>query len=107
MGSLDDYRHYKAIDAPLLANMTEFGVTPLFNREELAGAGVNMILYPVTATRAMHKAAESVYIDVLKKGHQHDNLPQMQTRDELYRYLHYHDYENKLDRLFAAEDNDD
>ena len=104
MGSLDDYKSYAALDAPLLANMTEFGMTPLFDRDDLATAGVNMILYPQTAARAMHKAAETVFVDVLEKGHQRDNLDQMQTRDELYRYLRYHEYEDKLDELFAAEE---
>jgi len=103
MGTLDDYRSYKSLDAPLLANMTEFGMTPLFDRDELGDAGVDMILYPVTATRAMHKAAESVYLDVLEKGHQRDYLTEMQTRDELYSYLRYHDYEDKLDELFASD----
>ena len=107
MGSLDDYRSYAAIDAPLLANMTEFGMTPLFDRDELAEAGVDMILYPQTAARAMHKAAEQVFIDVLENGHQRDNLEQMQTRDELYSYLRYHEYEDKLDELFAADTGSD
>lgn len=105
MASLDDYRQFAAADAPLLANMTEFGMTPLFGREELADAGVDMIFYPQTAARAMHKAAEAVYVDLIENGHQRDNLPQMQTRDELYGYLRYHEYEDKLDELFAQIDN--
>ncbi len=105
MESLDDYKGYNVIDAPLLANMTEFGVTPLFDRDELAEVGVDMILYPVTATRAMHRAAETVYRDVLEKGHQRDNVVQMQTRDELYSYLRYHEYEEKLDELFEGYKN--
>ena len=102
MASLDEYRAYdKAIDAPLLANMTEFGMTPLFDKNELASAGVDMILYPLTATRAMHKAAEMVYQDVLEKGHQKDMVKHMQTRMELYDYLNYHEYEETLDKLFS------
>lgn len=104
MASLDDYRKFAALDAPLLANMTEFGMTPLFAREELADAGVDMILYPQTAARAMHRAAETVYTDLIAKGHQRDNLTQMQTRDELYNYLCYHDYEDKLDQLFSQSE---
>ncbi len=106
MASLDDYRRYNIVGAPLLANMTEFGLTPLFDREELASAGVDMILYPQSAARAMHRAAESVYTDLLNKGHQRDNLEQMQTRAELYRYLNYHEYEDKLDQLFATAPED-
>ncbi len=106
MASLDEYKAYDdAIDAPLLANMTEFGMSPLFEKEELAGAGVDMILYPLTATRAMNKAAEMVYRDVLEKGHQKDMVEHMQTRAELYDYLNYHDYEETLDNLFSAGKN--
>lgn len=106
MATLDEYQAYDAaIDAPLLANMTEFGMSPLFDKEELAGAGVDMILYPLTATRAMNKAAEMVYRDVLDKGHQKDMVEHMQTRMELYDYLNYHDYEEKLDELFSVGKN--
>ena len=106
MATLDEYTVFKnAIDAPLLANMTEFGMTPLFTKEELSGSGVDMILYPLTATRAMHKAAEMVYRDVLEKGHQKDMVQHMQTREELYSYLGYHEYEQTLDRLFAEGKN--
>ncbi|MEM7360373.1 MAG: methylisocitrate lyase [Pseudomonadota bacterium] len=106
MASLDEYKAYdNAIDAPLLANMTEFGMSPLFDKEELAGAGVDMVLYPLTATRAMNKAAEMVYRDVLDKGHQKDMVEHMQTRMELYDYLNYHDYEEKLDELFSSGKN--
>ncbi|MBT8115710.1 MAG: methylisocitrate lyase [Arenicella sp.] len=106
MASLDEYKAYDdAIDAPLLANMTEFGMSPLFEKEELAGAGVDMILYPLTATRAMNKAAEMVYRDVLEKGHQKGMVEHMQTRAELYDYLNYHDYEETLDNLFSAGKN--
>lgn len=106
MASLDEYKAYdNALNAPLLANMTEFGMSPLFEKEQLAAHGVDMILYPLTATRAMNKAAEMVYRDVLEKGHQKDMLEHMQTRDELYDYLNYHDYEETLDNLFSEGKN--
>ena len=106
MASLDEYQAYdEAIDAPLLANMTEFGMSPLFAKEELATHGVNMILYPLTATRAMNKAAEMVYQEVLDKGHQKDVVEHMQTRMELYDYLNYHEYEETLDKLFSQGKN--
>ena len=106
MAELDEYTAFKQrIDAPLLANMTEFGMSPLFDKTELANSGVDMVLYPLTATRAMHKAAEMVYRDVLEKGHQKDMVEHMQTRAQLYDYLNYHDYEQKLDTLFAQKKN--
>jgi methylisocitrate lyase len=106
MASLDEYQAYdEAINAPLLANMTEFGMSPLFAKEELAAHGVNMILYPLTATRAMNKAAEMVYQEVLDKGHQKDVVEHMQTRMELYDYLNYHEYEETLDKLFSQGKN--
>lgn len=106
MASLDEYKAYdETINAPLLANMTEFGMSPLFTKEELADSGVNMILYPLTATRAMNKAAEMVYRDVLEKGHQKDMVEHMQTRMELYDYLNYHEYEETLDTLFSEGKN--
>jgi len=102
MATLEEYTAYdKSINAPLLANMTEFGMTPLFDTTELAAHGVDMVLYPLTATRAMNKAAEMVYRDVLEKGHQRDVVEDMQTRMELYDYLNYHEYENTLDKLFS------
>ncbi|MGS2718666.1 methylisocitrate lyase [Eionea flava] len=102
MSSLDEYSAFKQrIDAPLLANMTEFGMSPLFDTTELSGSGVDMVLYPLTATRAMHKAAEMVYQDILNKGHQKDMVEHMQTRMELYDYLNYHEYEQRLDTLFS------
>ena len=70
-------------------------------RDRLSGAGVDMVLYPLTAVRAMNKAAEMVYQDVLDKGHQRDMVPHMQTRMELYDYLNYHEYEQTLDKLFS------
>lgn len=102
MASLSDYKAYhEQLNAPLLANMTEFGVSPLFGKEELAEQGVSMVLYPLTATRAMNKAAETVYREVLEKGHQRDVVNLMQTREELYAYLDYHKYEQTLDALFS------
>ena len=99
--SLEDYKEFKnAIDIPLLANITEFGKTPLFSKEELEGVDVDMILYPLTAFRAMSKAAEKIYISLAKEGTQEGLLDIMQTREELYEYLIYHSYEEKLDSLF-------
>ena len=78
-------------------------MSPLFDTKELSEHGVNMVLYPLTATRAMNKAAEMVYTDVLTKGHQRDMVAHMQTRSELYEHLNYHDYEQQLDNLFSNE----
>jgi methylisocitrate lyase len=104
MSSLEEYTAFKDhINAPLLANMTEYGMSPLFDTSELAKSGVDMVLYPLTATRAMHKAAEIVDKDVLEKGHQKDMVEHMQTRMELYDYLNYHDYEQRLDTLFSEK----
>ena len=106
MATLDEYQAIRnAVDAPLLANMTEFGMTPLFNKADLAANGVDMVLYPLTATRAMNKAAETVYRHLLEAGDQVDVVDTMQTRMELYDYLNYHDYEQKLDSLFAEGKN--
>ena len=106
MASLDEYQAYdNALKAPLLANMTEFGMSPLFDKQELAASGVDMVLYPLTATRAMNKAAEMVYQDVLDKGHQKDMVEHMQTRMELYDYLNYHEYKETLDKLFSQGKN--
>jgi methylisocitrate lyase len=91
----------KAVGVPILANITEFGKTPLFTREELAAAGVDIILYCCAAYRAMNAAALKVYEAIRTEGTQKNVLPLMQTRDELYRYLDYHAYEQKLDELFA------
>lgn len=99
---LSDYRAFAdAIDVPLLANITEFGATPLYNKKELAEAGAGMVLYPLSAFRAMNKAAVTVYQSILEKGDQKDVVDLMQTRMELYDYLNYHDFEQKLDQLFA------
>ncbi|EOW6614685.1 methylisocitrate lyase [Vibrio fluvialis] len=86
---------------PILANITEFGQTPLYSCEDLAKSNVDMVLYPLSAFRAMNKAAEMVYRHLLEVGNQEALLGQMQTRKELYEYLNYHDYEDKLDQLFS------
>ena len=91
----------KAAGVPLLANITEFGKTPLFSVEELKSAGVGMVLYPLSAFRAANKAAETVYQAVRRDGHQRNVVAMMQTRDELYDRINYHEFEGKLDVLFA------
>lgn len=99
---LETYRRFaQATGAPVLANMTEFGKTPLFSVEELREAGAAMALYPLSAFRAMNKAAETVYGAIRSDGHQKRVLDLMQTREELYERIGYHDYERKLDALFA------
>jgi methylisocitrate lyase len=95
----------KAVAVPILANITEFGKTPLFTREELAAAGVDIILYCCAAYRAMNAAALRVYEAIRTEGTQKSALPLMQTRDELYKHLGYHAYEQKLDDLFAKRKN--
>lgn len=97
----------KAVGVPILANITEFGHTPLFSTRELGEAGVDIVLYCCSAYRAMNRAAEAVYTALLADGHQRDVLDLMQTREELYDYLGYHDYERKLDELFAASGEQD
>jgi methylisocitrate lyase len=91
----------KAVKVPVLANITEFGKTPLFNLEELRGAGIGIALYPLSAFRAANLAALRVYEDLRAHGTQQDSVKTMQTREDLYKYLGYHDYERKLDALFA------
>ncbi|HEX6793539.1 MAG TPA: methylisocitrate lyase [Casimicrobiaceae bacterium] len=96
------YRRFAdAVGAPVLANLTEFGKTPLFTLDEIAGAGVAIALYPLSAFRAMNKAALAVYETLRRDGTQKRALDSMQTREELYDFLGYHDYEQRLDRLFA------
>jgi methylisocitrate lyase len=90
-----------AVKVPILANITEFGKTPLFTVDELRSAGAAMVLYPLTAFRAMNKAALRVYETVRKEGTQKGVVSEMQTREELYQFLNYHSYEQKLDELFA------
>jgi methylisocitrate lyase len=99
--SLDMYKKFAdAAKVPVLANITEFGKTPLFTVEELRSANVAIALYPLSAFRAMNKAALDVYETLRKKGSQKDAVPAMQTREELYDFLGYHAYEKKLDELF-------
>jgi methylisocitrate lyase len=101
--------HYRAfsevLDVPILANITEFGQTQLWNKKELADWGVDMVLYPLSAFRAMNKAAENVYQSILTNGDQKAVVDNMQTRMELYDYLGYHAYEQKLDSLFTEGKN--
>jgi methylisocitrate lyase len=98
------YRRFRdAVGVPILANITEFGQTPLFTREELAGAGVDIILYCCAAYRAMNAAAMRVYQVIRSEGTQKHVIPLMQTRADLYKYLGYEAYEKKLDELFAKE----
>jgi methylisocitrate lyase len=92
----------KSLKVPYLANITEFGKTPLFTVDELRGAGVAMVLYPLTVFRAMNKAAVNVYGAIRKDGTQKNVVPWMQTREELYEVLGYHAYEQKLDALFKS-----
>ena len=104
MTELAMYRRFvEAVNVPVLANITEFGKTPLFTRDELRSAGVAMALYPLSAFRAMNQAALNVYTALRRDGTQKAVLETMQTRDELYDYLNYHAYEHKLDELFAKE----
>jgi methylisocitrate lyase len=101
---LEDYKKFNSqVDALLLANITEFGKTPLFTNKELASVGVDMSLYPLSAFRAMSLAAEKVYESLLKEGTQRNVLDIMQTREELYERLNYHEFEQKLDKLFSEE----
>ncbi len=102
----EHYRAFtQALDVPVLANITEFGQTELWNREQLGEWGCAMVLYPLSAFRAMNKAAESVYKTLLADGDQKAEIENMQTRMDLYDYLGYHDYEQKLDSLFAEGKN--
>jgi methylisocitrate lyase len=96
-------RFADAVRVPILANITEFGVTPLFSVDELAGAGVEIVLYPLSAFRAMNAAALSVYEAVRRDGSQKRVVSAMQTRAELYDFLDYHAYEGKLDELFSRD----
>jgi len=106
VSSLDDYKTLKeSISAPVLANITEFGKTPLFTKDELSSVGVDMMLFPLSAFRAMSQIAEKVYISLAKDGTQESLLDIMQTREELYERLNYHEYENKLDELFSKNTN--
>lgn len=101
--------HYRAfsenLNVPILANITEFGQTELWNKDQLGAWGAGMVLYPLSAFRAMNKAAEMVYQSILENGDQKAVVDMMQTRMDLYDYLGYHDYEQKLDALFAENKN--
>lgn len=104
MTELAMYKQFaEAVKVPVLANITEFGSTPLFTVDELASANVSLVLYPLSAFRAMNAAALNVYQSVRKEGTQKSVVPIMQTRAELYEFLDYHSYEQKLDALFAQE----
>src|SRR5437899_2413879 len=104
MTELSMYRRFAdAVKVPVLANITEFGATPLFTLEELRSAGVAIALYPLSAFRAMNAAALRVYTAIRKEGTQKNVVDLMQTRDDLYEALDYLAYERKLDRLFAKE----
>jgi methylisocitrate lyase len=104
MTELSMYRRFKeAVRVPILANITEFGQTPLYTRSELGTVGVDIVLHCCSAYRAMNAAALATYQAIRRDGTQKNILHTMQTREELYRYLGYHAYEEKLDSLFAAE----
>jgi methylisocitrate lyase len=98
--TLEDYKKFSAaVSKPILANITEFGLTPLFTRDELGANGVSMILYPLSAFRAMNKAAENVYETIRKEGTQAKVIDTMQTREELYERINYYEYEKALDKF--------
>jgi methylisocitrate lyase len=104
VSDLKTYAHFvQAAGVPVLANITEFGKTPMFTLDELRSVKVAIALYPLTAFRAMNKAALKAYETVRRKGSQKEALGDMQTRDELYEFLDYHSYEKKLDELFSRE----
>jgi methylisocitrate lyase len=105
LNTIEQYREFSdSLNVPILANITEFGQTPLFSKEELFEVGVDMVLYPLSAFRAMSKAALNVYQHILQDGHQNNVLESMQTREELYDFLNYHQYEQQLDELITKED---
>ncbi|MGF1765306.1 methylisocitrate lyase [Aliivibrio kagoshimensis] len=101
INTLEQYQQFsQAVNVPILANITEFGQTPLFSTNELTECNVDMVLYPLSAFRAMNQAALNVYQSLLSEGHQRDVVDTMQTREQLYSYLNYHHYEQKLDSLY-------
>lgn len=103
--SLDGYKKIaQESSVPILANITEFGKTPLFSKKELHDAGVSMVLYPLTAFRAMSRAAEKIYKELSSSESQENMLGEMQTRDELYDYLSYHKYEKEMDDILNKKD---
>ena len=98
--TLEDYKRFtSAVKVPVLANITEFGLTPLFTTEELKSAGVSMALYPLSAFRAMNKAAENVFEVIRREGSQKSVISEMQTREELYERINYYEYERSLDKF--------
>ena len=102
--NLEDYKILSEnLSVPILANITEFGMTPLYTEKELLEAGVDMILHPLSAFRAMSKAAEEIYNEISHQGTVEKKLKKMQSRDELYDVLNYHSYEEKIDNLFSKE----
>jgi methylisocitrate lyase len=104
LNQLDEYRQFTgAVKVPVLANITEFGKTPLFTVAELEATGVQLVLYPLSAFRAMSKAAETAYGAIRREGTQQGVVGMMQTRAELYEVLGYHEYERKLDQLFSRD----
>ena len=104
INDLDTYKKFtKSLDVPVLANITEFGATPLFSLDELNSVGIAIALYPLSAFRAMNKAALNIYKGLREEGTQKNLVEQMQTREELYEFLDYHEYEKKLDQLFKKE----
>ena len=104
MTNIDYYKEFKEkVKVPILANMTEFGKTPLTDLDQLKSVGVDMVLYPLSAFRAMSKAALNIYQALISDGHQKNVIDKMQTRNELYDFLDYNSYEEKLDQLFKAE----
>ena len=104
INDLDTYKKFtKSVDVPVLANITEFGATPLFSLDELNSVGIAIALYPLSAFRAMNKAALNIYKGLREEGTQKNLVEQMQTREELYEFLDYHEYEKKLDQLFKKE----
>ncbi|MDA9600230.1 methylisocitrate lyase [Nitrosomonadales bacterium] len=104
INDLDTYKKFtKSLDVPVLANITEFGATPLFTLDELNSVGIAIALYPLSAFRAMNKAALNIYKGLREEGTQKNLVEQMQTREELYEFLDYHEYEKKLDQLFKKE----
>ena len=107
LNKLDEYAQFTSVvKVPVLANITEFGKTPLFTVAELGSVGVQLVLYPLSAFRAMSKAAEAVYGAIRNEGTQKSVVDRMQTRTELYDVLGYHEYEQKLDELFKREGGD-
>jgi methylisocitrate lyase len=104
INDLETYKKFtQSVEVPVLANITEFGATPLFTLEELESVGISIALYPLSAFRAMNKAALNIYKGLRNEGTQKNMIDQMQTRDELYEYLDYHEYEQKLDQLLKKE----